>query len=124
MQENIKRARDPEQIGYSSIDQTSTMNGSQNADESQQTLGIPSLEPRFPACWEARLLALLAVIIFLATFVLLTLAALGTQNLFLLSTIPIMARELAYMFRRAVDFLLLPGNSIPATSKTPHSSVK
>ncbi len=38
-------------------------------------------------------------------FALLTAAAFFSQNFFLLSSIPFMARELAYMFHRAVDFL-------------------
>src|SRR2546423_22620 len=105
MQKNIKRLREPEQIGYSSSHQTFIVNDSQNADESQQALSIPSLESSYLKNRGSRLLELLNVIIYLATLLLLTLPALVRQNLILLSSIPTLVRELTYTFRRAVDFL-------------------
>lgn len=99
-----------------------TMNDSQNTDESQQALDLQPPQFHLPINREARLIALLAVIIYLSIFMLLTLAFLVTQNLFLLSIILIMARELAYTFHKVIDYLLLPRNSTLPTSKTPFSS--
>jgi hypothetical protein len=52
-----------------------------------------------------RIIALGYSAVYVIAFALLVAAAFFSQNLFLLSSVPIMARELAYMFHRMVDFL-------------------
>lgn len=106
MQKNVKRVKAQKQPKPNSCDQMSILDIRQSANESQETLGISLLESYKLTSREPRFLAFIAVIICLTIFMILTVAALVTQNLFLLSTIPMMVREATYLFRRAVDSLL------------------
>jgi len=95
-------------VGNSSIHRSRRAvaeNHNPSGSSCQQDLDEPSPKKGPLPSKVQRIIALGYLAVYVIAFALLTAAAFFSQNFFLLSSIPFMARELAYMFHRAVDFL-------------------